>query len=106
MLTESTEKVMCRVCRVVYSPDLMWCPACFPGNTNPEGLSPDELEVLEFVKEGVRTGRKVYGPLEVSSDPRDFLYEAEQELRDSIVYMVAKIQQLRKMRERLGEITL
>jgi len=57
----------------------------------------DELRVLEYVKDGLRTGRDVYGPLEVGLDKRDFLEEARQELRDAIVYMSCELQRLDEM---------
>lgn len=91
------------------------CPTCFPAWPHPEPFimgaskinkevlefSTDELEVLDFVRGGLRAGREVYGTLEAADDPRNFLREAEEELRDSIVYLVGQIQKLRKMRERL-----
>ena len=102
----TTEKRVCTACGGEYLTTCLWCPHCLPDQEPFDGLTPDERAVLDFVSEGLRTGKKVYGPLNVASDQRDFLYEAEQELRDSIVYMAGQIQRLRKMREQLGEIVI
>jgi len=67
-------------------------------------LTEDELAVVEFVLEGLRAGRHVYGPLDVEGDGRDFIDEALQELRDAMVYLPAQIMRLQRLREKLRRL--
>lgn len=57
----------------------------------------DELEVLLFVAQGLTTGRTQFGELEVKSDRRDFALEAMEEIRDALVYVGARLQQVRNV---------
>lgn len=50
-----------------------------------------------------REGEKKYGPLDRSTDPRNFLKEAEAELLDAIVYMAFEVLRLRDLDARLNE---
>lgn len=45
-----------------------------------------------------REGAKEHGELNIDTDTRDFLKEAEYELLDSIVYLAFQIVRLRRMR--------
>jgi hypothetical protein len=51
--------------------------------------SRDELRVVDRVLSGLEQGRSVYGPLDISRDPRSFIAEAAQEARDLLVYLAA-----------------
>ena len=59
-------------------------------------LSLDELDVLLAVAEGMVGGRHVYGALNVANDRRDFAREALEEIRDCLVYVGAKLVQVRR----------
>ena len=63
-------------------------------------LGADELDALLFVAEGLAVGRKPYGELLVGNDRRDFVVEAQQELRDSLVYIAAELLRLRRSARR------
>jgi hypothetical protein len=56
-------------------------------------LNLDEREVVYEVTvraiEGLEIGRELYGPLDLSSDERDFRSEAADELRDGAIYLAA-----------------
>lgn len=54
-------------------------------------LSEDELEVVLMILRGMKRGREKYGPLELSTDSRDMLKEALEEMRDFAVYASAKL---------------
>lgn len=54
-------------------------------------LGYDELRVIHSVVEGAFNGRKIYGELTISNDPRNFLAEAGEELRDNLIYITAAI---------------
>lgn len=45
--------------------------------------------VLQFVAEGLVQGLRIYGPLNLATDHRDFMNEASEEIRDAIVYLCA-----------------
>lgn len=49
-------------------------------------LNEDEKRVLEWVAEGIRRGREVYGPLDITKDPRDWHKERMYEARDWMFY--------------------
>lgn len=49
-------------------------------------LGPDELRVMHFVAERLLGGRKVYGPLVLALDARDWRRERDEELADALVY--------------------
>lgn len=49
-------------------------------------LNQDELDVLIEVADGLKRGRDAYGPLDIATDRRDFDAEAQDELRDFVVY--------------------
>jgi hypothetical protein len=51
-----------------------------------QSLNDDEIEVVHDVVQGLVTGRKVYGPLVISVDARDFRAERDAEIRDGLVY--------------------
>lgn len=59
-------------------------------------VSDDEKRVLELVEEGLSSGREVYGPLEIDEDNRDWLEEAIEELRDALVYIAAKLVEIKR----------
>ena len=48
--------------------------------------TPDELDVLGEVWERIEYGRKLYGPWDASSDPRDLGRERDEEIFDGLVY--------------------
>lgn len=52
-------------------------------------LDRDELDVLIEVARGLVAGRKIYGELVLADDRRDFMTEAQCELRDALVYTAA-----------------
>lgn len=56
-------------------------------------LSGDELRVVERVTKGLADGRKIYGPLHIASDTRDFLEEFLQEVRDALIYLMCYVLQ-------------
>jgi len=60
------------------------------------GLGEDELEVLLEVARGLRKGKKIYGPLNLERDSRDFQREALDEVRDCLVYTASKLIQIRR----------
>jgi hypothetical protein len=49
--------------------------------------SHDELRVLDRVLSGLEDGRHVYGPLDISRDPRSYINEAAMECRDLVAYL-------------------
>lgn len=59
-------------------------------------LGADELEVLAEVADGLVRGREVYGELNVSRDPRDFIREGLEEVRDAVVYVAAELVRRRR----------
>lgn len=63
-----------------------------------QDLNNDELEVIVTVAEGLQTGRKVYGPIDVYKDIRDWHQEALEEARDLAVYLSAAILRLKRER--------
>lgn len=70
-----------------------------PGSGEDASLNEDETGVLFEVAKGLRTGRSVYGPLDLASDRRDMELEALEEARDLAVYIAASIMKLRRTRE-------
>jgi hypothetical protein len=51
-------------------------------------LGPDEVLVLARIAERLTVGATVYGPLQLSTDLRDFRSkEAREELEDALVYL-------------------
>ncbi|MBT9165315.1 MAG: hypothetical protein DDT23_01332 [candidate division WS2 bacterium] len=59
-------------------------------------LEPQDIE--NIIKEALSKydkGRFNYGDLELTTDKRDFIYEAEQELLDCINYCIFQILKLR-----------
>ena len=62
--------------------------------------STDELAIIEIiadVSKRLQQGRDVYGPLDVSTDSRDFLREAYEEILDFSVYISARLVQLMRL---------
>lgn len=53
--------------------------------------SVDELRVVQFVVDGLRHGRDVYGPLDLATDKRDLRNEARAEARDLIIYRACEL---------------
>ncbi len=52
------------------------------------GLGHDEVRVLTRIAVRLRDGRKVYGPLDLANDTREFrAKEAREELEDALVYL-------------------
>lgn len=51
--------------------------------------SRDELRVISRVLDGIEIGRKIYGPMMLANDCRDFRREAAMEARDLLVYLAA-----------------
>jgi hypothetical protein len=47
----------------------------------------DERKVMERVLQGIEKGRAVYGPLNLASDRRDLVSEADDEVRDFAAYV-------------------
>lgn len=54
-------------------------------------LNLDELRVVEYVSEGLMTGRTRIGPLDLASDKRDWAEERDQEARDLLVYAACEV---------------
>jgi hypothetical protein len=57
-------------------------------------LGKDELGVLLSVARGLVDGQKVYGQLNLSTDPRNFVKEALEEVRDALVYIHAQLERI------------
>jgi hypothetical protein len=57
-------------------------------------LGQDELRVLLSVARGLVDGQKVYGRLDLATDPRDFVKEALEEVRDALVYVHAQLERI------------
>src|SRR5262245_36798686 len=53
--------------------------------------SHDELRVISWIVEGLVVGRRVYGPLDVHKDPRNFRQERAEEARDSLFYAACQV---------------
>lgn len=53
--------------------------------------SPDERRILDLVADGLTTGRRTYGPLDLASDTRDFAREALEEARDAAIYLASAL---------------
>lgn len=63
-------------------------------------VQPGEIErIIEAALGRYDKGRDKYGPLDPSTDTRDFLLEMEAELLDCINYAVFEILRLRRMRQ-------
>lgn len=62
-------------------------------------LNRDEMAVVIEVAEGLCRGRAIYGPLDMANDQRDWRREAQEELRDCLVYIATE-------RLRLGRVAL
>lgn len=62
-----------------------------------DGFSPDEKRAIERIIRGIEKGREVYGPMDLESDRRDLIAEADDEARDWIVYRA--MQAVRTRRE-------
>ena len=63
-------------------------------------LNDDELRVLTSVARRIaRKGRQSYGPLRISSDPRDYVQEAYEEVIDASVYLAAQLERLQDERD-------
>lgn len=57
-----------------------------------EFMTRDEMEVLVEVAQGLVRGQEVHGFMDIDSDERDFDDEADEEMRDWLVYRaMAKI---------------
>ena len=54
-------------------------------------LAPDELAVVCSVVEGLLQGKRTYGDLDLSTDPRHWQREALEELRDGLVYLTCQL---------------
>ena len=62
--------------------------------------STDELAIIEILADAssrLQQGRDVYGPLDVSTDSRDFLREAYEEILDFSIYVSARLVQLMRL---------
>lgn len=57
------------------------------------GFSEGERAIVQSVIDGLERGRSVYGPLDLSTDERDFRVEATEELRDAVIYLTAALLQ-------------
>ena len=66
-----------------------------------QDLNDDEIAVVHDVVCGLVQGRKVYGPLVISTDHRDFATERDAEIRDGLVYCA--IRAIQQRRTRTGE---
>lgn len=68
-------------------------------------MRPDSTDIEIIIKEAIaryNTGRAEHGQLDLSQDRRDFKSEAEQELLDSINYIVFLILKLRSTRDKVA----
>ena len=68
--------------------------------TQSSNRSTDELAIIEVLADAssrLQQGRDVYGPLDVSTDSRDFLREAYEEILDFSVYISARLVQLMRL---------
>lgn len=57
--------------------------------------------ILKDAMEKYRAGELKHGPLNITTDPRNFLKEAEGELLDRIVYTAFEIWRIRRLSDRL-----
>ena len=64
-----------------------------------QDLNEDELLVLANVAEGLATGKREIGDLDLVQDRRDWILEMREEVRDALVYMAADIERLKKLRD-------
>jgi len=55
-----------------------------------EAFGGDELDVLGYIAERLRLGRGRYGPLDLSTDPRDWREEQAEEAADMLVYAACR----------------
>jgi hypothetical protein len=55
-----------------------------------DALGLDELRVVALVAKRLVLGRKVYGPLDVAGDRRDWRHEASEEALDCAVYLACE----------------
>lgn len=65
-------------------------------------ITPEDIEGI--IREAItrhEAGKAKYGELDLSSDKRDFIGEAEKELLDCINYCVFQILKLRRLRKAL-----
>lgn len=62
---------------------------------------PDEIiqGILNDAFDKYREGEKKHGVLDIDTDPRNFLREAENELLDAIVYMCIEVARLRRVNQ-------
>lgn len=64
-------------------------------------MRPQGEDIEAIIKEALTrhdAGRFEYGELDLSTDKRDFIHEAEKELLDCINYCVFQILKLRRLR--------
>jgi len=61
-----------------------------------EQLNPDEVEHVAWLTKRLVAGAKVYGPLDLERDPREFVGESIEEGLDLMVYHVCKLLQIRR----------
>ena len=64
--------------------------------------SDDELAVIDYVLSGLEYGAKLYGPLDLDADKRNWRRERAQECRDQVIYDACE-NIARYRRERLPE---
>jgi hypothetical protein len=56
-----------------------------------DACSVDELRVVDRVLDGIDTGRQLYGPLDISTRPRNWKRESAMEMRDYLFYCAAHL---------------
>lgn len=54
------------------------------------GLEPDAVRVIELIVQRLRFGQATYGPLDLSTNPRNWRLEASEEFIDAAVYSAMK----------------
>ena len=69
-----------------------------------DSLGPDERAVVELVVDGLVRGRAQYGELDIDDDPRDFVQEAIEELRDTAIYGAIEAIRARRKIARLSAL--
>jgi hypothetical protein len=59
-------------------------------------LNNDESEIVKLITQRVDSGRTTYGPMDLDKDSRNMPSEALEEILDSLVYIAARLIQLRR----------
>lgn len=72
------------------------------GERKAQPIDAEVRDVLDGAFDKYIEGEKKHGVLDIDSDPRNFLKEAINELRDSIIYSALEIMRLEKLDDALN----